>query len=64
MIHLSLGIIIGILLNPSKEKIIKIIHEYKEREENKGESKFFEPKDFNEKFKEAQSIEDLLDNNI
>lgn len=62
MIYFILGAIIGLLINPAKEKIIRILHEYKEREENKETAEFYEPLSQKEKFEQAKNVNQLLDN--
>ena len=58
MILLALGIIIGLLLNPIKIKVIEKTEEYKEVP--KGKTQFFESITPQEKFKQAKNITDLL----
>jgi hypothetical protein len=53
-----IGIVIGLLLNPTKVKIIEKVEEYKETP--KGKTQFFESITPKEKFKQAKNITDLL----
>ena len=62
MVLFALGLIVGLLLNPAKQKAFKILHEYQKEIENKGETKFFEPITEKEKWENAKSVDDLLDN--
>ena len=58
MILLALGIIIGLLANPAKIKIIQVMDDFKEQP--KGKTQFFESITPQEKFKSAKNITDLL----
>lgn len=61
-INFLLGVLIGLLLNPTKTKVINIIQEYKKEHESKSETQFFESITYKEKFQKAKSIDNLLNN--
>jgi hypothetical protein len=66
MLYTLLGIIIGMLIRDIKFQTIKLVDKSKEKIETmfKNEtSQFVEPVSFRDKFDEATSIDDLLDNN-
>lgn len=58
MILFVLGVIVGLLLNPAKTKVIEKLEKYKEIP--KGETKFFESMTDKEKWNKAKNINDLL----
>lgn len=59
-LFLVLGVIIGLLLNPAKQQVVKIVKHIK-APYKPGHVQFLEPKTAQEKFKEAKDIGDLLD---
>lgn len=56
-----LGLIVGILVRDIKLKTLEKIENFKKTQENKGETKFFEPVTDKEKWDNAQTVDDLLD---
>lgn len=56
---LALGVIIGILVNPAKQKIVQII-EAERSKVRPGETQFIEPVSYKERFEKSKTIDDLL----
>lgn len=58
MIYFILGIIVGLLINPTKEKITKYMETI--NKDDWGKSQFIEPISLEEKFKKSKNIDEML----
>ena len=58
MIYFILGIIVGLLVNPSKEKVVNYIKVKKSSE--KGTTQFIDPISIEEKFKKSKNIDEFI----
>lgn len=61
MLYALIGIIIGILVRDIKFHSLKKVEKLKEYFEKEEHTEFFEPMSYKEKFKNAQSIDDLIE---
>lgn len=61
-VYFCLGLIIGILIRDIKYEVVNKTQELKKTFESKGETQFLDPVTTAEKFKEAKSIDDIIEN--
>lgn len=60
LITLGTGIVIGLLLNPIKQKIIVEVENHKKTQEQ-GKAQFYEPMSDKEKFEKSGNLDELLE---